>query len=158
MNLTRLNEILAVDDRYNRGQQLLRYAQALGIKIDQIRLRDGGYNEEKLTVLIFDELKREERKGKSVFSWTAVGTAVAAGLLLMTLIVPGIIYRFYIKEKKKPPAEYRLMDGVYEQYDDQGRVVYEYKYEHGRLISRKEFDRQGKAVGTDVFNHSDREQ
>lgn len=150
MNLIRLNEILAMGDPYGRREELLKYARALGINTDRARRDDGTFNEEKLTVLIFDAVKQGENKGRRLFSWTAGAAAAGTALFVMVLVLPGVVSRFYSKVRE--PSEYHLMHGIYEKYDEEGRVLYEYRYDNGVLISRKEFDKNGKVVAEDVFN------
>jgi len=172
--LNKLDEILSVPDRFRRASALLHFARSLGVDLGKAKETDGHYNEEKLAVLIYDGLTSKKKVKKSNINFLAWGALVAVGLFLLLGTLPRVLVRLYEAEKDADrrdgrqyqgydvqgnpvmegggqPVTYKMMEGVYEDYYDNGRVKYEYEYKDGRLIRKKKYDRN---TGRVLFEES----
>ena len=46
---------------------------------------------------------------------------------------------------------FEYMDGVYQEFDDNGNLKYEYLYKKGELLRKTQFDDRGKIISVQTF-------
>lgn len=166
--MDKLDALLSTVDRKERQQALLGYAKSLKIDSAQVRDTVGNINEEKLVILIFDAQKVRSKGKNSNNLFTGAAVAVTAVLIGAIIFLPKWLAHLYEKSEmteqnqgkvmqafdkdgnpvveNNQPVLYKLMDGVFRDYYDDGKVKYEYTYKEGELLERKSFDRDGQLL------------
>ena len=145
--MDKLDALLSIVERKERQQSLLGYAQSLQIDGTQVRDTAGNINEEKLVILIFDAQKAKLKGKSSNNLFTGIAVAVTAVLMGAIIFLPKWLARLYQKSEmteqnqgkvmqafdkdgdpiveNNQPVLYKLMDGVFRDYYDDGKVKYE---------------------------------
>ncbi len=160
-----LDQLLNIPDPRQRIEALLQQARTLGINPIQAQNSRGKYSEEKLVLLIFDathNIRRNQRKNVHFASGVFVVAIVILSLMLLLPRMAQFIlsddlsvqpdppktYKAY-DEKGRPvtqeqqPVLFELMEGTYQQFDDNGRLKYEMDYVAGELVRKREFAPDG---------------
>lgn len=171
--MNRLEELLGILDRQERLQALAKYARSLGIDIEATRNKAKQYNEERLVVLIFDALKnkRSTKKQNTHFIAASLALLIAGGVLLSRL--PYIMTALYEEERAAEvhdskmmqgfdkdgqpvatedgqPVLFKMMDGPYKDYDDNGKLRAIHYYENGAVVRIKKFNAQGQLISDEA--------
>lgn len=172
--MNKLDALLSIVERKERQQALLEYAKAFKIDSTQVRDTVGNINEEKLAVLIFDAQKARLTSRNSNSRFTGIALVVTAILMMAIIFLPKWLAEVYEKDEmtaqsqgkvmqafdkdgnpvveNNQPVLYKLMDGVFHDYYEDGTVKYEYTYKEGQLMERKSYDRNGKLTDMQKSN------
>ena len=176
--MSKLDELLSISDKEQRLSAMAQYARSLGVNIFEAEDRSGKLIEEKLTLLIYDAQQIHKKARVQNRYFASIGLAFLAIMLVIVSFMPRILNYVYLDsegsreqkqkvyqgfdEKGKPvtenqaqntqPTLFKLMDGIYEEYYDNGTVKAESHYKNGALILKKEFDETGKLISVQEFN------
>jgi len=155
--MRKLDRLLSTIDKPTRTKELIAYAKSVGIDPTQARDQDNEYNEEKLSILIYDAELKNLKKANRGFKQMAIFVAFAALLLLLTTKLPKMVSHFFIKAgedeieyrpkkavivydkngnpmtTESEPTYVEVMHGVYKDYDENGNVKKVYYYKDGEL-------------------------
>ena len=168
-----LDALLAIADLNKRQSALVQYAKALGLNPRLAAGENGELNEEKLIIMIYDALQEQRTERKKDVNFVGIGIFYLVVMIAIMAVLPRIIKMFgetkeaelnvesqsYVGvdskgkpvEEGKEAAYYKLMDGLYEEYYDDGTLHYEYKYVNGKLVRQKEFNPQGELINVSNF-------
>ncbi len=168
--MTKLDQILNLPDKTVRRRELALLAASLGVSSGKALSGAKPVSEEMLVVQIYDALKAREKRLRHNIRFSLIaGGVCAAGVLILVLFRQSFADRAEIKraqkefdqevfegynkkgdtileEESQQPVRFEAMEGVYEQYDDDGYLAYELEYVKGVLRKKKKFDRSGKMV------------
>jgi hypothetical protein len=172
-SLTTLDRILAIPDKSLRQSELVKCAKSLGANPVSAH-KEGDCNEEMLVLLIYDAQKSVQGRRERDLKFVAIGLFVLAGVVALVGMAPNFFVGIFEAEQDaqmsrgktlqafdkegKPmmednkPVLFKLMDGVYHEYDEARKVTYEYNYQAGALISKKTLDKQGKVIGLETYD------
>lgn len=175
--MSKLDELLSIPNKEQRLSALTEHARSLGINVFEAEDRSGRLIEEKLALLIYDAQKsRKIARGQDkYFVW--VGLLTLTVMMAIVSFMPRIINYIYTDIEGKPeqkkvyqgfddkgksvtenpaqevqPVLFKLMDGIYEEYYDDGKIKTELHYKNGALTLKKEFDESGNVTSTQEFN------
>ena len=174
--MNNLDQLLEIPDKDERQAKLVKYARSLGADPKEAH-RAGECNEERLVLLIYDTEQRLNTQRR----WD-IKLLIAAGIFLLAVLVAliGIFPKFFVSLLKKPqdeevqrekimpafdrqgrpilrdgqPVVFKVMDGVYREYDEDAKVTYQYQYKSGNLISKKKLDERGKIISEENYGGS----
>jgi len=165
----KLDLILNLPDKKVRLRELELLASSLGMRLDKI-YSAGRISEEALVIHIYDALKaREQRASRALrFSLIICGGCLAGLLILFQ--ARQMIFRqreLDIAQKEydqkaftgqdgqgetitegssKRAVRFTEMEGVYDQFDDDGHLLYQLEYKDGLLRRKRKFDREGRII------------
>lgn len=165
--MNKLDELLSIVDRHQRQVALIKYAESLGVDYAQAKDSSGEYNEEKLAILVFDATRRTQRARRVNLRFYTVNVLAGIVVLAAIFLMPAVFRQVYRGEEgagnpsdevtqgfnkdgtplmeNGQPVLFKRMNGEYQEFD-QGRLKYEYLYDNGRLVRKKEFDTTGKVI------------
>ena len=173
--MTKLSELLEIVDRWERQRALVDYAQVLGVNYNQAKNHLGELSEEKLVLMIYDAQARKRtyysRDLKVLVIVFSVGVVMMFLITLLPRLITGMVEDEKLKQEASQPTmqgydekgkilrddndepvKFKMMDGEYEEYSDEGWLKYEYVYDRGKMIKRKEYDRSGTLISEKPFD------
>jgi hypothetical protein len=176
MTSDKLDELLSIVDRQQRKVALIKYAESLGINYAKMQNKSGGYNEEKLAILIFDAQRRRKKLRLVNYRFYIVNLLIATLTFTLIVFLPKLFRHVFQEENEdlrpsKPPVVqgfdkegkplvengqpvlFKMMDGEYQEFDDAGRLKYEFFYDQGTLLQKKEFGPNGEVVAVKDYPH-----
>ena len=171
----KLEEILAVPDKERRFHELEKCAADLGILSALEKRYGGAYNEQQLVIAIYDgylAVRSDHQKSRRFILYVALGSLAACVLLFF---VPKTVSNYLqllkerqetkkkaykgfddkgklVKDEKGQPVLFHDMDGYYEEYYDDGILHYDYLYSEGKVVEKKEYDREGKLLAHFIYD------
>jgi len=173
--MSKLAELLEIVDRWERQRALVDYAQLLGVNYNQAKNHLGELIEEKLVLMIHDAQAKKKTYQSKDIKVLVITLGVGVAVMMMIAMVPRLITGMVEDEKLKEqagqktmqgydekgqallddnnePVKFKMMHGEYEEFSKDGWLKYEYLYDNGKMIKRKEFDAAGNLVSEKTFD------
>jgi len=172
--MDRLNTLLNIPDPRQRIEALIAYARSLGIDPIQAQNSRCQYSEEKLALLIFDATHNIQLDKKRDFYFASGAFIVAIMFVTLMFLMPRfsrIVTDDSMSVKPPPPKTFKaydsrgqavreeqqpvlfeLMEGTYQQLDEEGRLKYEMDYVEGELVRRREYSPDGELIGERTYS------
>lgn len=157
-----LEKFLAIIDKKDRLNQLTKYAKSLKVNCAETQTSNiDEINEEKLVILIYDAQNKRKKSVKTTIFYSSVTAFLAVSFSLIILFSPNFFSHFIDKAYKdeievrpkksvimydkngrplsgtKKPVVIEVMDGMYNDYDENGKIKSISYYRNGELIKRK---------------------
>ncbi len=172
--MKKLDLILSLPDKNVRYLELELLASSLGIHSKKKHSAKKPLSEEALVIGIYDALKERESQMRRTARFSVL---MAAGSLIGFVILMQARQSFLeqkelkaaqkefkqesfegynkkgetiLEDETKQPVRFQAMEGVYEQYDDDGYLLYELEYADGLLRRKRKIDRTGRIV-SEIF-------
>ncbi|MFP4472569.1 MAG: hypothetical protein ACLFPX_01690 [Candidatus Omnitrophota bacterium] len=175
MNLQDLDRILAIPDKEQRYNALRRMAASFGLSKNELTRGGKPLSEEALAVKIYDAWQIDNRKRRRSAVFSGVYIVVGVVVFIFLLRLPGYVVAIYKKSEARrereqrsmegvdnsgnvvtgthqQPVKFRPMHGTYEEFYDNGALHYEYVYDNGDLVKKREFHSDGRLSAVITFD------
>lgn len=173
-SISDIEALLAVPDKGRRINALKQAAVEIGA-LEPFDPHTGRLNEQQLVIALYDGLiikKQEGRRNRKFIILTVCG--FTAAVMLAVLIPQASIrqvrlirarhenrtaaYQGFdehgelLRDEEGRPVLFRDMEGLYDEYYDDGKIHFEYRYSGGKIVEQKEYDRRGNLTAHLVFD------
>lgn len=163
-----LERILNIPDLNLRRKELCDVARSLGM-LPSTNPSAEGLSEHKIVLAIYDGLVQKKQQAQKNRKFFYIAFPVVALILFLIAVVPHSTIQYFrylgakhqkreksfqgvdengqvVRDEKGQPVLFRQMEGVYDEYYDDGALHFTYFYKEGKIREMTELDRAGNVL------------